>query len=41
VNPDHIAIVAAGPAEVLEPQLADLGPVTVWSPDAAAEPAGA
>jgi hypothetical protein len=24
-------VVAAGPAEVLEPQLAGLGPVTVWS----------
>ena len=40
VDPEHIAIVAAGPAEALEPQLADLGPVTVWSPDAVAEPAG-
>ncbi|HEX2223634.1 MAG TPA: pitrilysin family protein [Thermoanaerobaculia bacterium] len=40
IAPDRIAIVAAGPAETLEPQLADLGPVTVWPADAAAQPAG-
>lgn len=31
---DRLAIVAVGPAETLEPQLAGLGPVTVWSPAA-------
>jgi zinc protease len=33
LHPDRIAVVAVGPAETLEPQLAGLGPVTVWSPD--------
>jgi len=32
IDPEHIAVVAVGPAETLEPQLAGLGPVTVWSP---------
>ncbi|HEV7785626.1 MAG TPA: pitrilysin family protein [Thermoanaerobaculia bacterium] len=32
VDPEHVAIVAVGPAEALEPQLQGLGPVTVWSP---------
>jgi len=31
IDPDHIAVVAVGPAEALEPQLAPLGPVTVTS----------
>jgi zinc protease len=31
LDPDRIAVVAVGPAEVVEPQLAGLGPVTVWS----------
>jgi zinc protease len=31
LDPERIAVVAVGPAEVLEPQLAGLGPVTVWS----------
>ncbi|MFY9826454.1 MAG: pitrilysin family protein [Thermoanaerobaculia bacterium] len=31
VDPERVAIVAAGPAEALEPQLQGLGPVTVWS----------
>jgi zinc protease len=30
LDPEHVAVVAVGPAEELEPQLADLGPVTVW-----------
>jgi len=33
LDPDRMAVVAVGPAEVLEPQLAALGPVTVWSPE--------
>lgn len=33
LHPDRIAVVAVGPAETLEPQLAALGPVTVWSPE--------
>ncbi|HEX2642566.1 MAG TPA: hypothetical protein VHU81_06220, partial [Thermoanaerobaculia bacterium] len=37
LHPDHIAIVAAGPADVLEPQLAELGPVQVWSAEAVAQ----
>ncbi len=32
VDPERVAVVAVGPAEDLEPQLAGLGPVTVWSP---------
>jgi zinc protease len=32
LEPERVAIVAVGPAEVLEPQLQGLGPVTVWSP---------
>jgi zinc protease len=32
IDPERMAVVAVGPAEVLEPQLAELGPVTVWSP---------
>jgi len=31
LHPDHIAVVAVGPAEDLEPQLAELGPVQVWN----------
>ncbi len=30
LHPDRLVIVAVGPAESLEPQLAELGPVTVW-----------
>lgn len=33
LHPDHLAIVAVGPAEELRPQLEGLGPVTVHSPD--------
>ncbi|HEX4965016.1 MAG TPA: pitrilysin family protein [Thermoanaerobaculia bacterium] len=32
LDPERMAVVAVGPAEELEPQLAGLGPVTVWSP---------
>ncbi|HSF44251.1 MAG TPA: pitrilysin family protein [Thermoanaerobaculia bacterium] len=32
LDPERMALVAVGPADVLEPQLAELGPVTVWSP---------
>lgn len=32
ITPESVAIVAVGPAEALEPQLQELGPVTVWSP---------
>jgi zinc protease len=32
LDPERIAVVAVGPAEVVEPQLAGIGPVTVWSP---------
>ena len=32
LDPERIAVVAVGPAEVVEPQLAELGPVTVWPP---------
>jgi zinc protease len=39
LHPDRIAIVAAGPADVLEPQLSELGPVRVWSAEAVAQPA--
>jgi zinc protease len=31
LHPDRLAIVAVGPAESLAPQLAPLGPVTVWT----------
>jgi zinc protease len=31
IDPEHVAVVAVGPAEALEPQLAGLGPLTVWS----------
>jgi zinc protease len=31
IDPEHVAIVAVGPAEALEAQLAELGPVRVWS----------
>ncbi len=34
LHPDRLAIVAVGPAAELEPQFADLGPVTVHSPAA-------
>jgi zinc protease len=33
LDPERIVVVVAGPAEVLEPQFAELGPVTVWSPE--------
>lgn len=32
LDPERMAVVAVGPADVLEPQLTELGPVTVWSP---------
>jgi zinc protease len=35
LDPEHIAVVAVGPAEELEPQLAGLGPVQVWNRPAA------
>ena len=31
IEPERVAIVAVGPADALEPQLQELGPVTVWS----------
>ncbi len=34
LHPARLAIVAVGPAESLAPQLAPLGPVTVWTPEA-------
>jgi hypothetical protein len=43
IDPERIAIVAVGPADVLEKQLEGVGPVTVWSPQGKAqlvEPAG-
>ena len=33
LDPERIAVVAVGPAEILEPQLEGVGPVTVWSPE--------
>jgi zinc protease len=33
LDPERTAVVAVGPAEVLEPQLEGLGPVSVWSPE--------
>ena len=33
-----MVIVAVGPAEVLEPQFAGIGPVTVWSPEGEPRP---
>jgi zinc protease len=33
LDPERIAVVAVGPAEILEPQFEGLGPVTVWSPE--------
>jgi zinc protease len=44
LDPERIAVVAVGPAEILEPQLEGVGPVTVWSPEGeprAAQPARA
>jgi zinc protease len=42
LDPEHIVIVAVGPAEVLEPQLAGLGTLQVWSrPESIPTPAGA
>jgi zinc protease len=40
IDPEHIAVVAVGPAEVLEPQLKGLGPVKIYSRTEPA-PAGA
>ena len=37
IDPERLVIVAVGPAEVLEPQLEGLGPVTVWSPQGEAQ----
>lgn len=33
LDPERVAVVAVGPAEVLEPQFEGMGPVTVWSPE--------
>jgi zinc protease len=33
LDPERIAVVAVGPAEILEPQFEGVGPVTVWSPE--------
>lgn len=33
LDPERIAVVAVGPAEILEPQFEAMGPVTVWSPE--------
>jgi zinc protease len=33
LDPERIAVVAVGPADVLEPQFEGMGPVTVWSPE--------
>jgi zinc protease len=33
LDPERMVIVAVGPADVLEPQFAGIGPVTVWSPE--------
>ena len=33
LDPERIAVVAVGPAEILEPQFEGMGPVTVWSPE--------
>lgn len=33
LDPARAVVVAVGPAEVLEPQLEGVGPVTVWSPE--------
>jgi zinc protease len=33
LDPERITVVAVGPAEILEPQLEGMGPVTVWSPE--------
>jgi len=38
LDPERIAVVAVGPAETLEPQLAGLGAVTVWGPQEELEP---
>ncbi len=37
LDPERIAVVAVGPAEVLESQFEGLGPVTVWSPQGEAQ----
>ncbi|HEY4597144.1 MAG TPA: pitrilysin family protein [Thermoanaerobaculia bacterium] len=33
LDPERVAVVAVGPAEILEPQFEEMGPVTVWSPE--------
>ncbi|MFL6193847.1 MAG: M16 family metallopeptidase [Thermoanaerobaculia bacterium] len=33
LDPDHMTIVAVGPAATLEPQFEGLGPVSVWTPE--------
>jgi len=33
LDPERVAVVAVGPAEILEPQFEGMGPVTVWSPE--------
>jgi len=38
LRPDRLAIVAVGPAAELEPQLAHLGTVVTWRPDADPSP---
>jgi zinc protease len=39
LDPERIAVVAVGPAETLEPQLAALGPIAVWKPQDELQPA--
>lgn len=38
IHPERIAVVAVGPAEALEKQFEGIGPVTVWAPQAVAQP---
>jgi predicted Zn-dependent peptidase len=41
LDPERIVVVAVGPAEVLEPQFAGMGPVSVWTPEGELRGAGA
>ena len=38
LDPERIAVVAVGPAETLEPQLAGVGPIAVWNPQEELQP---